>query len=563
MTWDEIARIFEQLELMLIGSLRRNLAAHEDWEKEEGFDWPAWQALKLANLEKFRQQNQELMQRYAPVIDKETRSMLQDQFREGHATLKNEVTDNSFFGVNRRRNEALIEDMLGTEEKVESAALRMMDDVYRQTVNKTQLAMSAGAVNLPKAIDMATKDFLDKGINCIVYKNGSRHNIADYVQMALRTTATRSYLQGEAQKRQELGIDTVLVSQYGACSDTCLPWQGRVYIDDVFVPFTGERRGDEGKSREGNWYPLLSVAVRAGLFHPNCRHTLSTWYEGVSTLPKPMDARQVRENAKLEAKQREMETEVRKWKRLAEGTQDPEKRKEYRQKVRESQKKLREFIASHSDVLRRDYWRESTHGVPDQSPAARTVNTYREVEFNPDADYTIHAKGYSDAVNAGLSKASYEVAFAGGQDRKEHLQLIDLETGAKVYEEAGDSGSVGGDLYREFITSHSNGRYAFVHNHPTDGFLSIGDLQTLFTQPNIEIMAAIRNDGVKYVIKKRKAMPNVAIPDVLYLDDMKELNNQSRSGKITAGERTFLRETILTRNMIRDYGEVIVLDRDE
>ena len=521
MTWDEIARIFEQLEVMLIGSLRRNLAAHEDWEKEEGFDWPAWQALKLANLEKFRRQNQELMQRYAPVIDKETRSMLQDQFREGNATLKNEVTDNSFFGVNWRRNEALIEDMLGTEEKVESAALRMMDDVYRQTVNKTQLAMSAGAVNLPQAIDMATKDFLDKGINCVVYKNGSRHNIADYVQMALRTTATRSYLQGEAQKRQELGIDTVLVSQYGACSETCLPWQGRVYIDDVFVPFTGERRGDEGKSRNCNWYPLLSVAVKAGLFHPNCRHTLSTWYEGVSTLPKPMDARQVRENAKLEAKQREMETEVRKWKRLAEGTQDPEKRKEYRQKVRESQKKLREFIASHSDVLRRDYWRESTHGVPDQSPAARTVNTYREVEFNPDADYTIHAKGYSDAVNAGLSKASYEVAFAGGQDRKEHLQLIDLETGAKVYEEAGDSGSVGGDLYREFITSHSNGRYAFVHNHPTDGFLSIGDLQTLFTQPNIEIMAAIRNDGVKYVIKKRKAMPNVAIPDVLYLDDMK------------------------------------------
>lgn len=357
---------------MLIGSLRRNLAAHEDWEKDEGFDWPAWQALKLANLEKFRRQNQELMQRYKPVIDRETRSMLQNQFREGHSSLKNDVTDNSFFGVNTHRNEALIADMLGTEEKVESAALRMMDDVYRQTVNRTQLAMSAGAVTLPKAIDMATRDFLDKGINCIVYKNGTRHNIADYVQMALQTTAVRSYLQGEAQKRQEFGVDTVLVSQYGACSETCLPWQGRVYIDDVFVPFTGERRGEEGKSREGNWYPLLSTAVKGGLFHPNCRHTLSTWYEGISTKPKPMDKEKIRKNAKLEAKQRSMEREVRKWKRLAEGTQDPEKRKEYRQKVRESQKKLREFIAGHSDVLRRDYWRESTHGVPDRSVNVRT-----------------------------------------------------------------------------------------------------------------------------------------------------------------------------------------------
>lgn len=410
---------------------------------------------------------------------------------------------------------------------------------------------------------MAVRDFLDKGINCIVYQNGSRHNIADYVEMALRTTATRSYLQGEAQKRQELGVDTVLVSEYGACSETCLPWQGRVYIDDVFAPFTGERRGDEGKSLNGRWYPLLSTAVKKGLFHPNCRHTLSTWYEGISTKPKPMDKETIRRNAKLEEKQRELERRVRKWKRFAEGTQDPKKRKEYRQKVRQSQKELREFIGKHSDVLRRDYWREQTHGVPEYMPTAQSVNTYREVKFNPSADYSIQARGYSDAVNAGLSKASYEVAFAGGQDRKEHLQMIDLETGSKVYEETGTGGEVGGDQYRRFITENPNGRYAFVHNHPTDGFLSIADLQTLFTQPNIEIMAAIRNDGVKYVVKKRKAMPKVAIPDLLYPEEIEELNKKSRSGKITAGERTFMRETILTRNMIRDYGEVIVLDRDE
>ena len=99
----------------------------------------------------------------------------------------------------------------------------------------------------------------------------------------------------------------------------------------------------------------------------------------IAPLPKPMDARKVRENAKLEAKQREMETEVRKWKRLAEGTQDSEKRKEYRQKVRESQKKLREFIGAHSDVLRRDYWRESTHGVPvDNSRKSGIIKSGRD-----------------------------------------------------------------------------------------------------------------------------------------------------------------------------------------
>lgn len=51
-------------------------------------------------------------------------------------------------------------------------------------------------------------------------------NISTYAEMALRTAGTRAMLMGEAAQRERLGIDTVLVSQYGACSKTCLPWQG-------------------------------------------------------------------------------------------------------------------------------------------------------------------------------------------------------------------------------------------------------------------------------------------------------------------------------------------------
>ena len=34
---------------------------------------------------------------------------------------------------------------------------------------------------------MASKDFLTRGFNCIEYSNGSRHNIVDYCDMAIRT----------------------------------------------------------------------------------------------------------------------------------------------------------------------------------------------------------------------------------------------------------------------------------------------------------------------------------------------------------------------------------------
>lgn len=375
MTWQQIARLFEEMELRLITLLTRNLAGHKEWETSEGFHWPAWQALKIRNLEQYRRQNKALMKEYRPVIDEATEQMLREQFDEGWEQTQQElieidperakqsIPDDHFFGVNQRRLNSLIDEIQTAKSHVERAALRTMEDVYRQTISRVELSMSAGAVTLPQAIDMAVKDFLAQGIRCVEYKNGRRVNIADYAQMALRTAATRSMLLGEAQRRADFGVDTVLVSQYGACSETCLPWQGKVYIDDVWGVWDGERSGDRGLSNDGHWYMLLSVAVNKGLFHPNCRHTLLTWRYG-DPIPPPMDGDKIRNTAALEQQQRGLEREVRKWKRMVEGTLDEVQKKAYQQKARDAQKNVREFIGEHEDVLRRDYWREKTYGIP-------------------------------------------------------------------------------------------------------------------------------------------------------------------------------------------------------
>ena len=378
LSWKDISELFVKIEQNLIASLKRNLKKHKAWEKSEGFDWPAWQTEKLKNIDQSRKENRAIVEQYTDTIDLETRGMMADQFAEGMQAVSDDaeaagrpigIPEDHFFGVNGHRLEDLMQDMHDAEEKAQTAALRMMDDIYRRTISQAATAMAAGATTLPQAIDMAVKDFLRAGINCIEYKskNGEtarRVNIADYVQMALRAAATRSFLQGEARRRAELGIDTVLVSQYGACSNTCLPWQGRVYIDDVWGDFRGEVSRDRGKSSNGRWYPLLSVAVKHGLFHPNCRHSLSTWFEGISKLPDPMDTAKIHENSALEQQQRSMEKKIREYKRMAEGFQQPALAKEYRRKASEAQKELRELISEHDDVLRRDYWREKTFGIP-------------------------------------------------------------------------------------------------------------------------------------------------------------------------------------------------------
>lgn len=390
MTIREIVDLFVALERQLVFSLKRNLKNHHAWEKEEGFSWPAWQAEKIRSIEAYRRQNKRIVEVYEPFITQETANLLREQYAEGYeqesdfldhlaaeelpelslprATAEPPGTE-GFFKVNHEKLDRLIDDIGGSLRAANHSTLRLMDDVYRKTIAKVEIALSTGAVTPWQAVDMAIKDFLSQGINSITYQNGARVNIASYAEMALRTAATRAQLRGEAMKRQERGIDTVRVSQYGACSKTCLPWQGRVYIDDVWGVFEGERddRG-RGRSRDGSWYPLLSTALSGGLFHPNCKHTLTSYIKGISRDVPIMDEESCLRVSKLEQKQRRMERQVRALKRLQDGSTDPQNIKNYARKSKLAQKKLREFIAENGDVLRRSPEREKNRLRGENSP---------------------------------------------------------------------------------------------------------------------------------------------------------------------------------------------------
>lgn len=393
MTIQEIVDLFEQLELHLINSLKRNLMRHRRQEQDEGGkdgvpeNWEAWQSAKLRDVRRFRRENEKILGEYMPTIEEATEKVLQEQYAEGGA--------DSFFGSSDPKLKSLIHEMQNNEVRVKQGCLRYMNDVYRKTILRTATAMNAGGMSLHKAVDEATEDFLAQGIRCIRYSNGRLVNIATYAEMALRTCNTRAMLMGEAKQRERMGIDTVLVSQYGACSDTCLPWQGRVYIDDVFQNYNGPRTGSFGISRNGRQYMLLSVAIKGGLFHPNCRHTITTWIEGVSTMPKPMDVKEIERVNKLEKTQRALERKVRKAKRQAEGLADPEAQKAANAKVREAQTELREFVKKNGDVLRRDPWRERN----DLARPKKTIPEDTKTEV-PKVEADTSSKLYKTAADA-------------------------------------------------------------------------------------------------------------------------------------------------------------------
>ena len=499
MTAQEVADLFRDLELQLIASLKRNLGRHEAQEQREGGNdgvpenWEAWQAAKLRDLQQFRRENEEIVESVSPVIDQETKKLIRGQYAEGGA--------DGFFSMNDRRVNALLQEMEQAQANVEKAALRYMDDVYRRTVRGAALGMATGSMTMQKAVDLATKDFLAAGITCIRYRNGRRVNIASYAEMALRTAATRATLQGEAAQREQLGIDTVLVSQYGACSNTCLPWQGLVYIDDVFQAYSGPHTlgGTYGVSRNGQQYPLLSVAVRAGLFHPNCRHTLTTWIEGMSKRPRPMDKAKIEAVNQLEKKQRYLERRVREAKRQAEGLLDPDAAKQAKRLVRRRQSERKEFVDAHGDVLCRDPWRERYDGTA-------SVSELQELDFS-DKPVTMQSISKIRPVESQLLSAADQRRLANI-----HKKLLMTVSRAPLGTEYGECYNLNMErLTPQPKAGEKLGRvrlpdfpepYIAVHNHPNGLTFSVGDIRQVLQRPNLKMLTAVGNDGSIYVMEK-------------------------------------------------------------
>ncbi len=79
----------------------------------------------------------------------------------------------------------------------------------------------------------------------------------------------------EGKYRNKSKNHLVYVSSHNSACEKCSKLQGKVYIDDVFC---------KGSIKDGN-YPLLSNAIKAGLFHDGCRHGISTYFDEINSKP--------------------------------------------------------------------------------------------------------------------------------------------------------------------------------------------------------------------------------------------------------------------------------------
>lgn len=466
----DVEEAFRAIENELLNSMMKNLSHHRAEETKEGYNWTSWQAEQLKALNIYKQKNsKKFNKQFRDINDKINKSILlhrktgaTDQEKEileaikkgAKLTHKAESTiEGAFFRVNDRKLDALLNEINGSMRRAETAMLRMANDQYRKAIFNAQVYFNTGAGTYEKAVDMATKDYLGRGINCIQYKNGARVNIASYAAMALRTANTRAYLQGEGAKRQEWGISTVVVHKRGLPCPKCANWTGKILIDDVW---------SGGKASDGP-YPLMSQAIAGGLYHPNCKDGHSTYFPGISDKPEKITKKEMKQAViaeKQENRNKLIQRNVDKFDRLSNYSLDEENKKKY--------------------ATRTNQWnniKEFSNGINIEKVAESGKFNSKRVGNN-NVDLIKMKKEFGkkfnqltndSATNNSLRKyAKAMLTHRNGTDG-EDLYIISKKAGKKLFSKTNSNNILGVELNKEEIELiRQMPSKIGIHNHPTN-----------------------------------------------------------------------------------------------
>lgn len=461
----DIEKAFRAIEDELISSMIRNLDGHRAEETELGYNWSQWQVEQLKALEKYKADNKKRFQSKFSDINGSIDAMIftarqtggteQEQkilraLKKGlKASKVSQGTEGAFFKLNTRKLNALIKATKSDFNRAEKAMLRMSEDKYRQIIFNAQVYANTGAGTYEKVVDMATRDFLKAGINCIEYANGARHTMKDYAKMAIQTANKRAYLTGEGEMRQSWGISTVIMNKRANACPKCLPFVGKILIDDVW---------SGGKESDGP-YPLMSSAMAAGLYHPNCKDIHTTYFPELDEEPDgkftKKELEKVKEDYRQDQKQQYAGRMVEQFDRLSKYSLDSDNKKMYE--------------------VRKEQW----ENVSKEYERGYIDNNSQRIGTNKiDLDY-INSKDYADKymkiskdmeLNNVIYSKSMDILRSNNSSDTEGLCVISVSNRQVLLNVRGKPDAIGVELNKKqmsIINKHKNDIIG-IHNHPTN-----------------------------------------------------------------------------------------------
>lgn len=464
-------------------------------------------------------------------------------------------------------------------------------------LNEVEMRVAAGA----QSYSAAVCDILDRygktGV-MIDYPTGTRRTLEAATRMCVVTSMNQTAAQVTNHYISQHKVEYVLVSAhlgartqregqpYLAGHDN---WQGKCYKisgSDPDAPNLAEMTGYNIENGTGR------IINPLGLHGYNCRHSHKPWNK---SLRNPyldengnlkIDSDENRKVYELQQQQRAMERAIRQTKRqllvkqaeidgVAETDVKSMLQPEYDRlayRLQMQNQKYKQFCADNGLQTQADRikvagfkraqsakanGRATAYQHQRTGKAAHSVNTGAKVKYNENRTYRIDLESYDKSINDNLSAAAKELAKLGDKDSFEHGVFVDLETG-EIGKYVTDNlpTSVWPDY--KYLKGHKN--VAFLHNHNKDTELSLPDVSLMANDKEINMVAAVRNDGIITVVESNGLKTRDYLP-LRYEAYKKELEKQfiDKFGFVEVENiEIALRDKAIeefAKNGMRTYGE--------
>jgi hypothetical protein len=357
----EVARLYEDAETALLERLAKAL--------EADIESPRWAELKLAALGNLRTAVEEVAEALQRDTDGAVRRALVEAYNRGRQAA---VAELGALDIGR---ELVARETLPGAPAVDRLAASMADDTrpvyvritravvdaYRRVVARASGNVLLGTMTRRQAAQRALNQFANQGVTGFVDSAGRSWDMASYAEMAVRSVTARAAIEGHIDALGEIGVGLVIVSDAPLECELCRPWEGETLtlsgqsgphtIQAEHVTETTGRLLRRPRIVPVHVAGSLVEARAAGLFHPNCRHSLSAYLPGLTKRPPhhPTPGTTYEDTQR----QREIERHIRRWKRRQAAAMDDGSRRVAGAKVRAWQAAMREHVAAHEHLRRK------------------------------------------------------------------------------------------------------------------------------------------------------------------------------------------------------------------
>lgn len=473
-----------------------------------------------------------------------------------------ELTDSSFLPqlieAIQMQTAATLKNLTGTTGFKTMAGFEAMEDLYRRELDKAMIKVCTGTYTREQVVYEVVHDLASSGLRSIDFSSGYTMQLDTAVKLAMRTGAHQVSGKITDENILRSGENLIYVSKHWGARNTGVghanheQWQGKVY----FVKEGHDYRAEANRIGQDYITDLWRATGYSidgahendplGLEGYNCRHRKYPWFLGISELPDddPEPAPVIINGKeydyyKMTQKMRSMEREIRALKR------EREAMKSLNMDTKEVQKKISSKIREYNDFckdckvnpqinrlrydagtsdLKKTYSYKQYKKLSGKERSAHSTNTGAKVYYDENRDYKIELPGYSNEINDSMSKASKQLAKLGSRDGYEHGVFVNLKTGEidKIVTDELPTSVVPNYKY---LRENPGVEVAFLHNHNTDTELSFPDVALLVNEKEINVVAAIRNDGIITVVKSSGVKSSQYLP-LEYLDYKKQIEKE-------------------------------------